>query len=274
MIEACSYCGCLLEYQVQTINESLATPEQKRAIVDEARAAGNLDLVRERLATFDRRIAFGLSYRCPGCGRRGGYSRAAYSQEEAEALAAAQNQRVETDAATAAVSNWREEVNHRAVREARYFSKLFLEHFPEWEETLEFVTPSEVMTNQHDSYLERDCALLIRIPAENPEVGLPLEILVLCSEVHLRWGKFWHTHLERLEGVAGENCEHLHQAADLLMNIIREQVIFGVRYRDGRPVMGSCFPVKAELPLLLQRGSDGSDRLVIHSWRGTYDRVL
>lgn len=274
MIERCSYCGCLLTYRAGATSESLATPEQRRALADEARATSNWPLIRERLAACGKREFWSHCYSCPGCGRRGGWFRPAYTQEEAEALASAQNRKAETDAAAEEVANRRDEVRRRASRDARYFATLLLARFPEWEPRLEFKDPSSKAGGE-GSYLERDCALLIRFPGENSEVRQPLEVRVLCGEVLLGWGSFWHTHVFRPEEAGGEDFAHLHEAIDLLVNIVTEQVLFGLRCREGQPVSGGCFPLGADLPAWLRRSqSVGDDPPVLRSWRGTQDRVL
>ena len=272
--ERCRYCGCIVHYWASPRQESLATPEQKRAFTREAVAAGNLRLYTERIAPYGTRTTWGIGFKCPGCGASGGTHVPEYAEDEAESVAAAQNQLSETAEAAREALNWKSKVRSRTEREARHFAGLLLSRFPEWKPLLRFVAPTEGTAREGDD-LEWHCALVAEIPWPNAQVDAPLEARVLCAEVRLDWVGVWHTHVLRGSG-EDTDLEHLSQTVELLETIVTEQVVIGVGYRDGNPGSSGCFPAGAELPAAWLAWDQpwSADQIVLRSWRGTYDREI
>lgn len=275
IIARCDYCGCVLKSRAQRSRASLATREQQRAIIEEAYAAKDWASIRPRLAAHGHRVFWTIAFTCPGCGMRGDRFTPEHTQPEAEAVAAVQNRAAETARAAQEAAGWSHEVRRRLLRDARHFADLLLSRFPEWERHLQFVDPDPTLGPEGEVISEWDCALVAKIPSENPRVDAALEVKLFCREVRPSWGDFWHCHVSARPGIEGDNTEHLSQAVELLEAIVTERLLIGVCYRDGRPAGGGSLRLGAELPpWLTDPARSGDDRTVLRSWRGTYDRDI
>jgi len=269
VIRRCGRCGCLLTFRATPQKESLATAEQRHALLAEIRDSRDWKLLGKRLRGFGYREVWGIGFRCPGCTRSGASFRPEYSKADAEAISAAQNRQAEAPAALEAAGRWRQEARRRAESEALSLAKLLSNRVPEWACHLQFSEPSDI-----SAALEWDCALLARIPSANPVVEAPLEARVFCGEIRLSWGNFWHTHVERFWDADVDDLGHVQRAAELLVSLSAEQSLVVVSYRDGVPVAAGCIPVGAEFPPWVKRARSDAGIVVIRSWRGSYDRDL
>jgi hypothetical protein len=271
----CHYCGCLLTYSAAPLRKSLATREQQRAIFEAA--SPDAEAVRDQLAAFGHRTVWIISYRCPGCGMLGSHVGTTYSRPEAEAIAAAQNARAQSREAVREAADWRQEVSRRAENDARCFARLFSTRFPEWAPHLRLVMPEGDSAGADERDLEWDCALIARIHSANPRVEAALVVRVLCRQVRVCWGDFWHTHLFA-EGTGSADPEHLHRAISEIEALCTETIITCAGYRNGALVSGYITHPGGDPSLpwnVLDPGHPAcAHQVVLRSWRGTYDRVL
>lgn len=269
MTGRCPRCGCLQTYRATPQKESLATPEQRHALLAEIRDSADWQLLGQRLRGYGYRQVWGIGFQCPGCSRSGGSFRPEYSRAEAEAISAEQNRLAEAPAALEEAGRWRQVVRRRAEFEARTLANLLPTHVPEWASYFQFIGPSE-----GGAALEWDCALLALIPSANPDVAAPLEVRGLCGEIRLTWGQFWHTHVERHWNADVDDLSHIQRAVEQLASLATEQSQIVVIYRNGGPVSAGCIRVGADLPAWVTRAQVNSEDTVIRSWRGRYDRNL
>ncbi len=274
--ERCSYCGCVLQYRPSLFKESLATPTQQRAIQEEEHGPDRWERIRERIAAYGFRETWGIAFSCPGCGMHGGTLRREYSLAEAEQVSDAQNRAAETPEALALAAGWEQEVRRRAERDAELFRKLLLDRFPEWEPHVRLVPAGDPAIHEGPEGLEWDCALVATIPPENPAVDMPLDIRVLGAEVRPSWFDGWHYHFHRLEDVAPGDPEHLERAFRMVDDLVSERLLVTILYRDDQPAGGGNLPAGQDPPenWWASDGSEGASRLILRSWRGTYDRVI
>lgn len=275
--ERCNYCGCVLRYRPSLFKESLATPAEKRAILEEEQGPDRWDRVRERIAAFGHRETWGIAFSCSGCKMQGGTLRQEYSLAEAEQVSDAQNRAAETPEALAAAAAWEQEVRRRAECDAQAFRKLLLDRFPEWEPHVRLVTAGDPAIHEGPEGLEWDCALVATIPSENPAVETPLDIRVLGAEVRPCWVDGWHHHVFRLEDATPGDPEHLRRAVKIVEDLVTERIAVTTLCRGEEMIGGGEVPAGQEPEVdwknfEIPRGAP--THLTLRSWRGTYDRVI
>lgn len=269
----CGYCGCVLRFRAVRDKKSLATSEQRREVTREFLATRDGEAYRARMAAIGYVEVWTLSRECPGCGRRtaGGPS---YAQAAAEALAAVQNQAAETPEALHVAVHWREEVRRRSEQDARAFRTLLLAGHPDWEPYM--VPIPGPIPGEERKEPRWDCALLVRVPSPNPSVEHPLQAQVLGGEVFLTWIAPWHVHIGFAE--RWPDPEHLREAAELLEGIVTERTAIVLYCRGESVIAGGQMAAGGALPhwstVDIEQPDGGEERIVVRSWRGTYDRVV
>lgn len=278
--ERCSYCGCVLAYKASYTKQSLATPRQQKAILDEVVAThgweGFRENVKQRLAPYGYHEAWVLKSMCTGCGGWRLPSKPEYSQAEAEAIAAERSRAAETDEARHEAADWRNEVRRRAKRDARLFAELLLARFPEWEPYVRFVGPQE--PGDPPDSLQWECALEARVPCPNPAVAAPLTIRVLGKQVLPSWFGGWHEHIERGDDAEPGDLTHLRRALELVEALVTERMAVWSRYRGDQLIAGGDSRAGGTLPserfATIAGAASDADREVWRSWRGTHDREI
>lgn len=272
MVARCSYCGCILTYRAHPIQEGLATKAQRAAIFAEAGASGDRSGVRDRLADYGYREVWGILSQCPGCGVEGSRFNPFYQRREvAEAVVAKQNRAADSAEAVEAAAHWREEVRRRAVLSARLFANLLLFRFPEWKPYL-LTVPAEEERNEGEWIgVKWDCALIARIPSENPSVDALLLVLVRPDEVSIEWGDILHNSVSLTWDTENTSLSDLQKAVNSLEQMVSERIFFIVYYSDGERIGGGYALGSANEPL---EWPDGVDRIIHRSWLGTYERVM
>ena len=267
--ERCHYCGCVLRWKPLRNQVSLASPEERKRLADQYLADRDLAAYKERLAAFGYEEHWGIDWKCLGCGGCGGSYTPRYTFDEAALLADNQNQWVETPEAAAEAEVWRDAVRRRANDEADRFAELLGERFLDWLPYFERFpeAPGTI----------REPAAELRIRSENPAVADPFGVQISCGEALLHWFGGWHEHYHRVPETT-ELHAHLDVAVTALEKFRAEQVWARATYRDGKVGAGGSVTPEMDLYEALTRcvpkEGPGPDRIVIRSFRGTYDRVF
>lgn len=272
--ERCDTCGCVLTFRPARHQESLATPEQRKALYAAARAARAWSVVERGLAGCGWEISWVLAFACPGCGLRGTrFLEQFAAEEEAEARAAAQNRAAEAPEAQEAVLHWKAEVRRRAGQDARAFHARVRARLPDLNPEVGWIEAGASASGASPHDVEWDCALVVTLPWPNPAASEPLEVRVLGREIRLSWGPWWHVHLCRAPGAAPGDSTHVEEAVQLLADLVGERLVIAYTTRGGEALSGGLLPAGAEPPLHWLPGNPGIEptRLEMRSWRGTFD---
>src|SRR5262249_46535696 len=105
-VKRCGHCGCNLKYRAHTWKESLATKEQRQELIRKVVRSQDFQRAREQFEASGHRLARGLREGRPGGSAKPGNYRPDAPQEEAEAIAAAQNAAAETPKAVRQAAGW------------------------------------------------------------------------------------------------------------------------------------------------------------------------
>ncbi len=142
-----------------------------------------------------------------------------------------------------------------------FAQRLFARH-PEWREY-----ERRVLEGPED---DLSCYLHVEVPSENPAVDVPLHVYTSrLREVTVAWMDGWHMHIAPWPGQANE--EHYDEALRRIDAVVLEEVVIGLGYKDVRLVSSVNIPTGTDVPA---RWADTRDRIVLRSWRGTYDRTI
>ena len=143
------------------------------------------------------------------------------------------------------------------------FAKRLFKRYPTWREYAGYTT--EGKPEEHIDYLS------VRVPTPNPNLPDPFVVSTnSLHEVTLSWFGGWHIHIFKSKAETDE--DYFSRVLSEIDRIISEQVVVATCYRGQEISSGSAFPAKSDIPSSLLPKPD--QRLVIRSWRGTYDREI
>lgn len=246
-------------------------PRNRSALLDEFGKA-DIKTISERHAAYGYRFYWTIRYSCSGCSSSHTPFNHKYLKEEAEAIAAEQNRFAETPESKEEAANWRLRVRGYAEEEVGRFREMLLSRYPDWLPFAKFVTSEEAL----EAKMRWDCALLVRVPSQNPAVEKPLEIWVSHREVLVSWVDGWHIHVEpRFNEEEEAPLTYLNTALECIEAVVSEKRIVGTQLRQGKITGGFSLTPDGTMPdqwmgVNLEEG----DSIRLRSWRGTYDEVI
>lgn len=272
MVKRCSNCRCVLRFRPARCEESTCPLELQRDFIHGAQERGDWSYYKHWMSAYGRYTVWGISYACPGCDSIGTQYEPRYSEAEAEALVAAQNAAADEAERQGEPSGWRKVVWQRTEWAARNLTDLFLSRFPQWESCAR-PFPAGPSDPEMETF---EYVLVLDLPSEHPRLTDPLQISVQATETLIVWGD-WHTHVHSRDDGPVDR-EHLMATLDVIQEIVEEKMTIGSIFRDNEVIGGGHFNTSGEVPHAYTHPNSHpslrADRVMVRSWRGTYDQQV